>query len=369
MVGTFVKELEIYSDSDNMPLSELDEVLSRLPCLRSLRIRHVVIPLCSKNESLLGWKTPKSLEILDLQEVYFQSPGWSAKHPEEQVPSSASAMPVQCSFVELINLFAMVNEFTLMNTGFDWGRSTGTTYGRYWDNRRLAKIAASHILPSFRVEKIVTSVGDGGPSNIYSNGDILRVFGESANMTGLRRLDTWDLEPVNHDFLWDVGHALTYLHLRFDPICESLQRKDEYGIGYCTSLENLKISVTMDLGIEETSKESRLYSYAHLLNIVTNSPMSMETLVVNLEYDSIDRDKHLGTTYFRGLKWNAMDSVLASHEALEKVTFVFLGGETRMSPNFEEEMSLVKTMLPRLTKKKILHCVGFLCYQLFLQAG
>ncbi|TCD66787.1 hypothetical protein EIP91_000923 [Steccherinum ochraceum] len=358
MVGSFVEELEIFSnDLKDMPLPELDAVLSKLPCLKSLRLTELSIPLCLQGESLPGWKTPISLQSLTLDHVYFPSPGWSAKYPAKRVPSRASGMPVDCCFVELINLFGAVRKLTLANTGFNWDAGDDSQYGRYLVNRRLAKIAASNILSSFRVEEIVSStcIDD----DILSIADLLRLLSESASLKSLRRVDISDVESVIHKFLWDVGHTLTHLHLRFNPFCYPLQRQDEYNVGCCTSLEDLQVTMDIDLTGREESEESQQCAYDHLLNVVAKSPRTMRRFVIRMQYFSSDLQKHLDASYLDGLKWSTIDNILTSRKSLKNITFVFVRRyspryESPMPPSFEKEIQLIKEQLPRLAKKKIL---------------
>ncbi|TCD60830.1 hypothetical protein EIP91_009433 [Steccherinum ochraceum] len=302
-----IRELNLYFVEEKSKLDEvlidtvmLEQLLSLLPVLRTLRIR---MAKWKRSDHLYAPSfPPKNLETLVLDYVLFDLPRWSWV-TEFTNPFDPNA-PIECTLVELLNIFGDVETLHFTNALMldDYGSFVG------WQD--ASALASS-------VSKIV---GQQVSSTLHG----------SRALDSLCHLELMDEDVhATNSMLEFLGLRLKQLRLLYSEM-KVPDRVAKVDLSHCTSLSQLELQPY----------------FQALVDVASRIPRTVKHLTVKLEYNPIHYEPTIWNTL--SLDWSAVDCHLSKQESDFSVTFVF--ENIRPSPNatnfFEKEFASLKRHLP-----------------------
>lgn len=198
-LARYIKSLTISSIEFNV--AELDPLLGQLPSLEAFTLHNSGLTPCSHGERLRGWSFPRNLRSLSFVETSFD-------FRDSDAPDFYNTLDVQGkSFVEVLNLFGLVQTLVLKGLYFSWEIEEEA------DKRRDDKRLAACISDTFHCVQLTS----------FSATDHLRILGMSRSLASLQELVMDDAGGRDREFLGVVGHSLTSLSLYVNPRPQTIE--------------------------------------------------------------------------------------------------------------------------------------------------
>ncbi|TCD67037.1 hypothetical protein EIP91_000599 [Steccherinum ochraceum] len=346
-------------DSGFMTAFHLDLIFPKFPALRSFTLRNAYLKVCRDVIDACG--SPRNLDSLSLCNVEFDLDyEWDCQPTALKEINSPSSIYCQNCFAELLGMFAAIGTLSVIETWppsmfpiiCGWYHEDGITA------QSIMQGQAARMRSNPAISKFITKGGFPNYSTVESSEVVLHLLSYSGALSNLKRLEI-------DEHLTNIQTVLLGAHSELESLrmvlsdCEPLLSSEssdgstfaddrhphdpsQSGIMWCSKLSSFHL-VFFPLGSLMKAKghsladEADSYSLQKFLDIITYSPPSITTLLLEIQTGAKWTFQHLDFVVF--------DRLLSERSSLQKLEIIFAPRSSSLNVSVDD-LEKVQAQLP-----------------------